>query len=199
VDESTNRAFYLPRLPREFYQADAVVFWTLPISQRQTGWLSDRFHLQFRELLLHACVREHLFCPTYCLMPDHLHLLWMGLQTNSDQLNAMAFLRTHLKPVLSPAKFQHQAHDHALAEKERKRGAFSATCFYILNNAVRAKLVTDARDWHYSGAVIPGYPKMNPLDPEFWPKFWKLYCQTRDPDCLKRTLPPRSTQLQKPS
>jgi hypothetical protein len=24
-----NRAFYLPRLPREYYQADAVVHWTL--------------------------------------------------------------------------------------------------------------------------------------------------------------------------
>ncbi len=26
-----NRAFYLPRLPREHYQADAVVFWTLTV------------------------------------------------------------------------------------------------------------------------------------------------------------------------
>src|SRR6266498_1132167 len=27
-----NKAFYLPRLPREYYQADAVVHWTLTIA-----------------------------------------------------------------------------------------------------------------------------------------------------------------------
>ena len=32
----------------------------------------------------------------YCLMPDHLHLVWMGLKLESDQLNGMAFLRKHL-------------------------------------------------------------------------------------------------------
>ncbi|HEU5126264.1 MAG TPA: hypothetical protein VFW05_19630, partial [Verrucomicrobiae bacterium] len=90
-----NRAFYLPRLPREYYQGDAVVHWTLPISHRQQGWLQERFHAAFRELMLHAATREGLFCPTYCLMPDHLHLVWMGLRLDSDQRNAMAFLRTH--------------------------------------------------------------------------------------------------------
>ena len=32
---------YLPRLRREFYQADAVVFWTLPIAHRARGLLSE--------------------------------------------------------------------------------------------------------------------------------------------------------------
>src|ERR1041385_8953843 len=108
----TNRSFYLPRLAREYYQGDAVVHWTLSISQRLQGWLNDRFHLVFREVTLHCEAREGLVCPTYCLMPDHLHLIWMGLRLDSDQLNGMAFLRTHLKSALSPNCFQHQAHDH---------------------------------------------------------------------------------------
>ena len=191
-DPKTNRSFYLPRLPRVFYQADAVVFWTFPISHREKGWLNDRFHSTFRELVLHTAAREKLFCPTYCLMPDHLHLILMGLQKDSDQLNAVAFLRTHLKPALTPAKFQHQPHDHVLAEKERKRGAFAAICYYLLDNPIRAGLVNNARDWPHLGAIIPGYPKGNPLDAEFWPTFWKLYLQARDPECLKRKLPPRS-------
>jgi hypothetical protein len=49
---------YLPRLKREFYQADAVVFWTMPIDHRQRGWLTDSFHATFRELQLHAAARE---------------------------------------------------------------------------------------------------------------------------------------------
>jgi len=39
---------YLPRLKREFYQADAVIFWTMPVSHRQQGWLTDCFHAAFR-------------------------------------------------------------------------------------------------------------------------------------------------------
>jgi len=86
-----NRTFYLPRLPREYYQADAVVHWTLPISHRQQGWLTDPFHAAFRELMLHTADREGLLCPAYCLMPDHLHLIWMGLRRDSDQRNGWLF------------------------------------------------------------------------------------------------------------
>ena len=136
-----NRAFYLPRLPREYYQADAVVHWTLTIFDRAQGWLTPSFHGQFRELLLHAAAREGLACPIYCLMPDHLHLVWMGLRLDSDQLNGMAFLRTYLEPALQSAKFQPQAQDNVLREQERKRNAFAKVCFYIADNPVRAELI----------------------------------------------------------
>jgi len=53
-----NRAFYLPRLPREYYQGDAVVHWTLPIAHRRQGWLDEPFHAAFRELLLHTAARK---------------------------------------------------------------------------------------------------------------------------------------------
>jgi hypothetical protein len=36
-----NRAFSLPRLPREYYQGDAVVFWTLTIYNQAHGWLTS--------------------------------------------------------------------------------------------------------------------------------------------------------------
>ena len=77
-DPNKSRPGHLPRLPREYYQGDAMVHWTLPTFDRATGWLSDGFHARFRELMLHAAAREGLFCPTYCLMSDHLHLVWMG-------------------------------------------------------------------------------------------------------------------------
>jgi hypothetical protein len=52
------RAFYLPRLPREYYQGDAMVHWTLAIAHRRSGRLDEPFHTAFRELLLHAAARE---------------------------------------------------------------------------------------------------------------------------------------------
>ncbi|HEY5234197.1 MAG TPA: hypothetical protein VIK35_11745 [Verrucomicrobiae bacterium] len=189
------RTFYLPRLNSKFYQGDAAVHWTLTVFDRKTGWLDDSFHLKFRELLLHAAAREGLFCPAYCLMPDHIHLMWMGLRHDSDQKNGMSFLRTHLEPLLSPHKFQPQPHDHVLREEERKRNAFSKICFYILANPVRAGLINESENWPYCGAIMPGYPNLHPLDEDFWPKFWKLYLAARAPDAGNQKLPPRNQQV----
>jgi putative transposase len=184
----TNRPFYLPRLPRENYQGDAVVHWTMPMAKRATGWLNEGFHACFREAMLHAAVREGLFCPAYCLMPDHIHFIWMGLRRDSDQRNGLKFLREHLGPDLLPHRFQHQAHDHVLREDERRQNAFARVAFYILANPVRAGLIPEAGVWPYGGAIIPGYPSLQPLADDYWPKFWKIYAQSRQPDAglLKR-------------
>jgi len=141
-------------------------------------------------LVLHAAAREAIFCPTYCLMPDHLHLVWMGLRLDSDQLNGMAFLRTHLEPGLARQKFQHQAHDHVLKEEERRRNAFVRVCNYIQENPLRAELVQHPAEWRFSGAIVPGYPTLHPLQENFWPKFWKLYSQAKHPDAGKILRPP---------
>jgi len=190
IEQNFSRASYLPRLPHEYYQGDAVVHWTLPISHRRQGWLDELFHGAFRELMLHTAAREGLSCSIYCLMPDHLHLVWMGLRLDSDQLNGMAFLRTYLEPKLAPHKFQHQAHDHVLKEEERRRDAFARACHYVLENPLQAELVKDPRAWLFSGAVVPGYPTLHPLQEDFWPKFWKLYAQAKHPDAGKIRRPP---------
>ena len=186
---------YLPRLKRKFYQADAVVFWTMPVALRQRGWLDDRFHAAFREMMLHAAAREGLLCPAYCLMPDHIHVVWMGLKLRADQRIGVKFLRAQLGPYLSPARFQHQPHDHVLKPKERQRRAFSLACAeYVLLNPLKAALVKAPTDWPYSGAVIPGYPRVNVFEDNYWPWFWKTYYATREPGIEKRVLPPREME-----
>jgi len=190
VRDPLNRAFYLPRLPREYYQADAVVHWTLTLFDRQQGWLTPELHHQFRELMFHAAAREGLVCPIYCLMPDHLHLVWMGLRLDTDQLNGMAFLRTYLEPALKSAKFQPQAQDNVLREEERKRNAFAKVCFYIAANPVRAKLMPEHAVWPYTGCIVPGYPKLNPAAEDFWPTFWKIFTKLRQPDAGNIKRPP---------
>lgn len=187
---SLNRAYYLPRLAREHYQGDAVVFWTLTLFDRAQGWLTERFHTRFRELMFHAAAREGLLCPIYCLMPDHLHLVWMGLQLETDQLNGMAFLRTYLEPELAPVRFQPQAQDTVLREEQRKRNAFAKVCFYIAANPVQAELMAASDTWPYTGCIVPGYPKLNPADEDFWPKFWRIYGKLRQPDAGNIKRPP---------
>jgi REP element-mobilizing transposase RayT len=171
----------LPRLERHLYQAHAVVFWTNTLEARARGWLTPAFHAIFREIMLHAAAREALLCPAYCLMPDHLHFVWMGMRRESDQLNAMKFVRKYLGPALGEGReWQHQPHDHVLREEERKRNAFSSFCFYTLENAVRAKLVRQRVDWPYIGAIVPGYPDLHPLADGYWEQFWKRYVAQRN-------------------
>jgi putative transposase len=126
--------------------------------------------------------------PVYVLLPDHLHLLWMGLRAGSDQRNAMKFLRRHLAMELarrSPGgvefELQKQSHDSVLREKERLRGAFEKSCFYLLDNPCRKKLTNHPRDWPYLGAVVPGHPFLHPLGEDFWGQFWKIYTEEREP------------------
>jgi hypothetical protein len=101
----------------------------------------------------------------------------------------MKFLRKHVAVELAAhstddVKFelQKQSHDNVLREKDRLRGAFQKTCFYVLDNPSRKKLVKDPRKWPYIGAIIPGYPFMHPLTDDFWEMFWKLYQQEREQD-----------------
>jgi putative transposase len=189
----------LPRLEPSLYQAFAAVHWTMKIEPSTPGWLTESFHRDFRTVLLHACAREQLFCPTYCLMPDHLHLMWLGLSLQSDQLNATRFLRTYLNRMLEgksienrksavdsrpqpPMKWelQMQAYDHVLHEEERKQNAFAKVCFYILANPIRAELVKRETEWPFGGAIIPGYPDLYPFQEDYWELFWKIYYRHRE-------------------
>jgi REP element-mobilizing transposase RayT len=161
----------LPRLAPEFYQGYAHVLWTYVVEGRRTGWLDERFHALFRETLLHTCARYHLGCARYVLMPDHVHLIWVGAYMASDQLKATKFLRRHL-----PLKWQKQPHDHVLREEERERGAFADASNYLRQNPVRAGLVVDASDWRYAGGLVAGFPEMDPWDSN---AFWRCYAAYR--------------------
>ena len=142
---------------------------------RGKGWLTSAFHAYFREISLHVAIRENLLCPLYALMPDHIHLVWMGINPASNQRFAATFLRTYLEPAMAPHRFQHQPHDHVLRDEERKRKAFIATCAYIADNPVRAGLVAARKNWQFTGCLVPGYPALDPGAQDFWDKFWRVY------------------------
>ena len=116
---------HLPRLDPEHYRGFAAVLWTITFERRATGWLDPLFHAVFRELLVHAEAREQLFCPAYTLMPDHIHLFWLGAKLDSDQRNAMRFLRDTLPERTHPPvathgvefELQKQPHDSVLRRR----------------------------------------------------------------------------------
>lgn len=183
----------LPRLGREWYQGHAIVFWTHTIQQRTTGWLDGRFHSIFREVLIHAASRYSLACPIYVLMPDHWHIVWMGLSQASDQALAVRFVRKHLADGLRPAMLQDRPHDHVARENERHRDAFTGICHYVRQNPVRANLVAAWEDWTWMGAILPGYPRVDPRAADFWEDFWKIHARLVAREAVIPVLPHRAT------
>lgn len=166
---------HLPRLAPESYRGLAVVHWVMTIDDRRTGWLTPQFHAECREALLHAMVKYHALCPAYCLMPDHAHFVWMGIDDSADLALAAEFFRRQTTPLLSPVHWQKEPFDHVLREYERTRGAFGSVCYYVLANPVRKGLVEKWSDWSFSGAVLPGYPDVDPRREDFWDVFWRIY------------------------
>ena len=176
VDRPHAEKRHLPRLAPEFYRGLAFVHWTLTTENRATGWLTPVFHHAWQFTLLHACARYALACPAYVLMPDHAHLLWLGLdEKSSDQHLAIEFLRKYLRPLLSPADWQRQPYDNVLRESDREHAAFQLTAHYIFENPVRANLAARWQDYPYTGCCIAGYPDLDIRREDYWELFWRIY------------------------
>jgi hypothetical protein len=106
-------------------------------------------------------------------MPDHIHLLLLGIREEADLYLAARFLRQHTAPQLVLARYQKQGYDHVLRENERERGAFAAVAYYIAENPVRAGLCAKASEYAYSGCMIPAYPSLDIHAGDFWEGFWR--------------------------
>jgi putative transposase len=178
-----NRDDYLRRLEPEQYRGQACVHWSMTINDRRTGWLKPIFYYKFREILTHTMFRNAVCCPLYCCMPDHLHLVWLGILDASDQRLAARYFRTQLNPILEKlgTKLQTQPYDHVLRDEERNRSAFENVVEYVARNPERAGLVPvdRFRDYPYTGCLVPGYPELSPWQEDYWERFWRIYGHLR--------------------
>ena len=185
----TTRGDYLKRLPREYYQGQAYVHWSLTMQDRKTGWLTPLFYSKLRELLAHTLFRYGITCPIYCCMPDHVHLMWLGLFCGTDQLNGMKYFRRQLNRVLQKVgcELQQQGYDNVLSDDDRERAVFETVCEYIARNPQRKGLVpTDGfAAYAYTDCLIPGAPEVHLFDDAYWDTFWRIYTSTIEHGLLK--------------
>lgn len=167
----------LIRLDPANYRGRSYVHWSMTVQGRAVGWLDPLHHAMMRELMTHALSRFKLICPAYCLMPDHGHFLWIGWSESSDQKKAVALLREGWSAALrrSGRELQKQPYDHVLRREECARGTFSTVAYYVLENPQRAGLVACWQSYPFLGAMVPGYPRLDPRDEDFWEKFWRIH------------------------
>lgn len=169
----------LPRLEPGYYRGQAYVHWVMTIQDRRTGWLSAVFHNPFREILTHTAFRYAFACPIYCLMPDHMHMLWLGIDDRSDQLKASEYFRKRLGEVLKELglKFQHQPYDHVLKDDEKLESEVGNLVEYIARNPERRSLVGAGQFqlYPFTNCLVPSYPELKIWQPDFWTRFWRCY------------------------
>jgi hypothetical protein len=112
-------------------------------------------------------------------MPDHIHLLWVGIFDGSEQRNAAKYFRKQLNLVLEKldARFQQQGYEHVLREEEREQTVFENVVEYIARNSERAGLVKENcfREYPYADCLLPGYPELKLWQEDFWDRFWRIY------------------------
>ncbi len=183
------RDSHLPRLDRGYYRGQAYVHWQLTVQDRRIGWLTDVFYQQFRELLTHTAFRYAISCPRFCLMPDHVHMLWIGTDDQTDQLNAMKYFRSNLAIPLNALSFdlQDQSYDHVIRNSERRDDELMKTADYIARNPERKGLVPldGYAQYPYTSCLVPGYPSLLPWQSDFWARFWRIYSFLRKNGLLR--------------
>jgi putative transposase len=183
MDDFTKPHGWLRRLDPGEYRGSACIHWSLTTKERVTGWLNPTLGATFRELLTHAMFRYGLCCPIYCCMPDHFHLLWLGVNEVSDQQNAMRYFRSRLNLLLQKqgAALQKQAFDHVLRPDERQQKAFAAVVEYIARNPERAGLVGPERfrEYPHTNCLLPGFPEVTLWQPDFWERFERIVSSLR--------------------
>ena len=107
-------------------------------------------HLQF----LRTAAGSQMAILAYCFMPDHVHLLIEGLSDDSDGrlfiARAKQFSGFHFQKQFGVPLWQRYGFEHTLRADE---DALSVAR-YILENPVRAGLVTQVQDYPYLGSKV---------------------------------------------
>jgi putative transposase len=129
------------RLARRFYRGQVMVSFTACISGRHAPFEDGQIVAEFLGIMRLVLPKNKCLVPIYCFMPDHLHLVLVGQDDQSDSWRAMVdfkqrtgFWFANNRPSYS---WQKDFHDHIIRADED----LGSHIRYIANNPVRKRLV----------------------------------------------------------
>jgi len=139
----------------QLYAGNPVYFVTFCAEERKPILANPFVHGVFLQFCPEA-LNGNIFVGRYILMPDHIHL-FVKLPPPSENLskwikslkNSLSkTLRSH--NVVAP-HWQNGFFDHVLRSTE----SYSQKWLYMVENSVRAGLVSDWTQWPYQGEIQP--------------------------------------------
>lgn len=128
----------------------------LGLCKTGSKWLANKevVDIIMNSLFLINEKKYKLYC--FCIMPNHSHVLIQPLKKEGgDYYSLSEILRSHKgitanqanKILRRKGKFwHHESYDHCIRDEKE----FWNVIRYILNNPVKANLVKDYKDWHYT-------------------------------------------------
>jgi putative transposase len=141
------------RLPEAAYYGRKTVSFTACAENRRRGFDDPDLVAAFVPHLTDAARETGCVVPIYCFMPDHLHVVVLGLDDASRPKRAMELFKhdtgmwlAEHRPNLS---WQKDFHDRIVRRSE----GFAAHVRYVALNPVRAGLAPDIDSWPFTGSV----------------------------------------------
>jgi REP element-mobilizing transposase RayT len=139
------------RLPRESYRGRISAAFTLCITGRKPFFIDANIVRIFVEFL-RGVAEKHTFQAIYCFMPDHSHLILLGTSDESDVLRGVEVFKQvtgfWLRAHGAETKWEKSFHDRIIRLHE-----LGTIIRYILDNPVRKGLISNWREYPFTGAV----------------------------------------------
>ncbi len=160
------------RLAHEDYVGKGWFFITLCCANRRKIFTTARFCHWFLRCLRDNASSHFFAVHAYCLMPDHVHLLFEGLSLSSDMLQfvraikhktSLPFERKTGRPL-----WQKKFYDHILRRNDSPDGV----AWYIWMNPVRARLCHRPEDYPFLGSFTASW-RATPKPHSDWLPSWR--------------------------
>lgn len=141
------------RLPRGHYIGRRRYFITILCAGRQPLLVPPETARLVVSVLRETAHEQSFAIYSYCLMPDHLHLLAVGMSADCNLLNfVMTFKRRCT--MASGKLWQKKLYDYIL----RDHDANGPVAAYIRMNPVRKGLCSSAAEYEFAGSFAGDWP-----------------------------------------
>ncbi len=142
------------RLDEEIYIGEKPISFTLCIKDRKQYFTNDSSFKIFEQIILGELKSFDCFAFVYLFMPDHLHLVLGGNNSNSNVKKCLEMFKQktgfYLSKKSKTIRWQKDYYDHILRSEEN----LEVQLKYILNNPVRAGIVDYWKQYPYKGSSI---------------------------------------------
>lgn len=141
------------RLPQESYVGQIAISFTVCVADRRQVLLDPGDIYSLVPILREQFEAHECRIPIYCFMPDHLHLVSMGMTQYAEGKRAMDGFKVKSGQFLYSSSagyaWQRNYYDRII----RRPGEWRKKVFYVFCNPVRAGLVEDPWTYPLTGSI----------------------------------------------
>lgn len=142
------------RLVDQIYIGERPISFTLCIKDRKQYFINYSSFQIFKQILLVELKSFDCFAFIYLFMPDHVHLVLGGNNSNSNVKKCLGMFKQksgyYLGKNSKNIHWQKDYYDHILRSEEN----LEVHLKYVLNNPVRARIVDYWKKYPFKGSTI---------------------------------------------